>query len=217
HGIVQKDEAQVGRPPVLEIARTADARVALMPDCGARGRRAKVGTFFREVSMTRWIAVLIAVAAVAGSSRAQAQELTPGPARLEVSIIPGGGLFFTKDKDTKEPAFGNYDLGGAVAVNFNRYVGVEGEVSGALGISQSLPFGGVTADRKTPNILNYSGNVVVNASNRSVVPYVTGGVGALTVFETADLGVNDAETFLTGNVGGGVKWYAGRWGLRGDY
>jgi len=59
---------------------------------------------------------------------------------------------------------------------------------------------------------------VVSARNRSsVVPYVTGGVGALTVFETADLGVNDAETFLTGNVGGGVKWYAGRWGLRGDY
>jgi hypothetical protein len=79
-------------------------------------------------------------------------------------------------------------------VNFNRYVGVEGEVSGALGISQSLPFGGVTSDRKTPNILNYSGNVVVSARNRSsVVPYVTGGVGALTVFETADLGVNDAE------------------------
>ena len=33
------------------------------------------------------------------------------------------------------------------------------------------------------------------------------------------LGVNSSETFLTGNVGGGVKWYApnGRWGLRGDY
>ena len=51
----------------------------------------------------------------------------------------------------------------------------------------------------------------------SVVPYVTGGVGGLSLFEKASLGINQTETFLTGNVGGGVKWYAGRWGLRGDY
>jgi outer membrane protein with beta-barrel domain len=168
--------------------------------------------------MKRSIAVLFAVVSLIGSGRALAQEAAPGPGRVEISLIPGGFAYFTEQKDTREPSFGNYDLGGALAVNFNRYVGVEGEVSGALGISQSLPFAGVTSDRKTPNILNYSGNVVVAARNRSsVVPYVTGGVGALTVFETADLGVNDAETFLTGNVGGGVKWYAGRWGLRGDY
>ena len=168
--------------------------------------------------MKRSIAVLFAVVSLIGSGRALAQEAAPGPGRVEISLIPGGFAYFTEQKDTREPSFGNYDLGGALAVNFNRYVGVEGEVSGALGISQSLPFGGVTSDRKTPNILNYSGNVVVSARNRSsVVPYVTGGVGALTIFETADLGVNDAETFLTGNVGGGVKWYAGRWGLRGDY
>jgi hypothetical protein len=39
------------------------------------------------------------------------------------------------------------------------------------------------------------------------------------MFERAELGVNDMQTFLTGNVGGGIKWYApnGRWGLRGDY
>src|SRR4030095_11360725 len=168
--------------------------------------------------MKRSIAVLFAVVSLVGSGRVFAQEAAPGPGRVEISLIPGGFAYFTEQKDTREPSFGNYDLGGALAVNFNRYVGVEGEVSGALGISQSLPFGGVTADRKTPNILNYSGNVVVAARNRSsVVPYVTGGVGALTIFETAHLGVNDAETFLTGNVGGGVKWYAGRWGLRGDY
>jgi len=167
--------------------------------------------------MKRSIAVLFAVVSLIGSGRALAQEAEPGPGRVEISLIPGGFAYFTEQKDTREPSFGNYDLGGALAVNFNRYVGVEGEVSGALGISQSLPFGGVTSDRKTPNILNYSGNVVVSAGRSSVVPYVTGGVGALTVFETADLGVNDAETFLTGNVGGGVKWYAGRWGLRGDY
>jgi hypothetical protein len=59
---------------------------------------------------------------------------------------------------------------------------------------------------KTPNLLNYSGNLVLSVANdSSVVPYVTGGVGALTVFEKASLGINETETFLTGNVGGGVK------------
>jgi len=39
------------------------------------------------------------------------------------------------------------------------------------------------------------------------------------MFERPELGVTKDQTFLTGNVGGGVKWYApnNRWGLRGDY
>ncbi len=39
------------------------------------------------------------------------------------------------------------------------------------------------------------------------------------MFERASLGIDSSETFLTGNVGGGLKWYApnNRWGLRGDY
>jgi Outer membrane protein beta-barrel domain len=169
--------------------------------------------------MTRWIAVLLVVTAgFLGTSRASAQEISPGPGRVEISFIPAGGVFFTEETDSQQPSFGAYDLGAAFALNFNRYVGVEGEVSGALGITQDLDFGAVTLNRKTPHILNYSGNVVVNAVNRSsVVPYVTAGVGGLSMFETQSLGISDTETFLTGNVGGGVKWYAGRWGLRGDY
>jgi hypothetical protein len=78
--------------------------------------------------------------------------------------------------------------------------------------------GGQTSKLKTPNVLNYSGNIVFNAANRSsVVPYVTGGVGGLSLLDTASLGIVDTETFLTGNVGGGLKWFNGRWGLRGDY
>jgi hypothetical protein len=168
--------------------------------------------------MKRLIAVLLAVTGLVGTSRAYAQEVNPGPGRVEINIVPAGGVFFTEDKDTNDPSFGNYDLGGTVAVNFTRYVGVEGEVSGALGVSQGLQFGGLTSDQKTPHILNYSGNIVFSAANRSaVVPYVTAGVGGLSLFERASLGINNTETFLTGNVGGGVKWYAGRWGLRGDY
>jgi Outer membrane protein beta-barrel domain len=156
---------------------------------------------------------------VSAPAFAQSREASSsGPGVVEVTIIPGGGTFFTEGKDTQRPSFGNYDLGGSVTLNVNRWVGVEGEVSGALGISQSLDFGGATqTDVKTPHLLNYSGNVIVNAATGSVVPYATGGIGALSLFERSGLGINDTQTFLTTNVGGGLKWYSGRWGLRGDY
>ena len=167
--------------------------------------------------MTRFIAVLLVVVSI-GASQAYAQEAGPGPGLVEVSIIPGGGLFFTENTDTQEPSFGNYDLGGALTVNINRFLGFEGEVAGGVGISQDLQLGGFSSDVKTPNLLNYSGNVVFSVpTGSSVVPYATAGVGGLSLFEKASLGINQTETFLTGNLGGGVKWYAGRWGLRGDY
>ena len=160
-------------------------------------------------------ALLVLGAALTGASSAMAQDRrVEGPA--VVTIIPGGATFFTEGKDTNGPSFGSYDLGGAFAGNFNRYIGVEGEVSGKLGVSQSLT--GIIGDVKTPNMLNYSGNLVVSAPTRSgVIPYATAGVGGLSVFEKASLGINETETFLTTNVGGGVKWFSGRWGLRGDY
>jgi len=169
--------------------------------------------------MKRLIAILLTVTAIGAATPAFAQESAPGPGKVVITIIPAGATFFTEaENSTLGPSFGSYALGGSVAVNFNRYVGVEGEVSGALGVSQSLQVGTVTLDERSPDSLNYSGNLVISAPNRSsVVPYVTGGVGGQTQFERRVLTVNDSTTFLTGNVGGGVSWYAGRWGLRGDY
>src|ERR671913_1065317 len=169
--------------------------------------------------MQRFIAVLLTVAAIGAATPVFAQDAAPGPGKVVITIIPGGATFFTEAEDNPlGPSFGNYELGGSVAVNFNRYVGVEGEVSGALGVSQSLQIGAADIDERSPNLLNYSGNIVLSAPNRtSVVPYLTGGVGGLTMFERRVLTVDDAATFLTGNVGGGVSWHAGRWGLRGDY
>ena len=169
--------------------------------------------------MKKFIAFFLTVAAIGAATPVFAQEAAPGPGKVVISIIPAGATFFTEAEDNPNaPSFGNYDLGGSVALNFNRYVGVEGEVSGSLGVSQSLQVGSSSFDGRSPNLLNYSGNLVISAPNRSsVVPYLTGGVGGLTMFERRPLTVNDAETFLTGNVGGGVSWYAGRWGLRGDY
>jgi hypothetical protein len=173
-----------------------------------------------ERQIAGWIAGAMTVVGLALASPLHAQEASaPGPGTVVVSIIPGGATFFTESSNAKGPSFGNYGLGGAVAVNFNRWVGVEGEVSGALGVTQNLQLGGTTSSLKTPNLLNYTGNVVVHAANRSsVTPYATGGVGGLTIFDAATLGISKTDTFLTGNVGGGVEWFSnGRWGLRGDY
>jgi hypothetical protein len=220
-GIVRKDEIVVVRADALRVAHMPEPRIALLPDCfavHARGTVALVHRQNRRAAMNRLIAVVIAVVAVIGASHAQAQEALSGPGTVVVTIIPAGGTFFTEGKNTQGPSFGNYDLGGGVEVNFNRYVGIEGEVSGALGIKQDLQLAGITSNVKTPNLLNYSGNLVVSAANRSsVVPYATGGIGGLSLFDTTALGITETETFLTSNVGGGVKWFNGRWGLRGDY
>lgn len=169
--------------------------------------------------MTRWIAVLLAVVGVSGATDVLAQDAAPGPGTVVVTIIPGGATFFTEAEDNPQaPSFGNYDLGGTVAVTVNRYVAVEGEVSGALGISQTLQVGAFQLDERTPNLLNYSGNLVFSVpTGTSVAPYATAGIGGLTLYERRPLTVDETDTFLTGNVGGGVHWYAGRWGLRGDY
>lgn len=167
--------------------------------------------------MKRLIAVLVASLSIAGAGRAFAQSETAGPGALEITVAPGGGTFFTQK--SASPSFGNYNLGASVVYNVNAIVGIEGEVGGAIGISQNLQFGALTGSIKTPNILNYAGNLVVSApTHTSVIPYVIGGVGGLTLLKTTGLGINDMTTLLTGNVGGGVKWYANRhWGLRADY
>jgi len=165
--------------------------------------------------MTRVTAAILLLAGLAGASPASAQDIRPVEGAVVVTIVPGGATFVKESKSATEPSFGNYDLGAAFAVNFNRYIGLEGEFAGKLGVSQTL---GTVLDVKTPNLLNYTGNVVIAAPNRSAfVPYLAGGIGGLTVLEKASLGIDQTESFLTGNVGGGLKWFAGRWGLRGDY
>src|SRR4029450_170950 len=118
------------------------------------------------------------------------------------------------------PSFGNYGFGTAAAFNVNRHLGFEGGLGSMIATSARLQVGDLNHHTKSPNMLSYQGNVVVSPwSGHAVVPYITGGGGGLTMFERPELGVFNDETFFTGNVGGGVKWYAknNRWGLRGDY
>jgi outer membrane protein with beta-barrel domain len=172
----------------------------------------------QEARMSGRLAVLVAAVTFIGGGRAHAQDTPPGPGTVEVTVIPGGAMYFT-DHNGGTP-FRNYTLGAGVTYNVNRIVGVEAEVGGSLGLTQTLTVGGVTSDPQTPNILTYTGNLIVSLpTHSSFVPYATGGIGALSMFQRPELGVTGNDTFLTGNVGGGVKWYApnGRWGLRGDY
>lgn len=171
--------------------------------------------------MRRVLAVIAGMFVILGS--AYAQETGVGAGRIEIGAFPGGAIFFGKDANDDRFNFGNYALGASMTVNFNRWVGLEGEVGGGIGVRQDMTFNGNPLTRqKTPNMLAYNGNVVVHpvGNDRAVVPYVVGGIGGLTLFtsnEVVSLGVTGDETYFTGNVGGGVKWFATRHvGLRGD-
>lgn len=163
--------------------------------------------------------LVVGLSVVAAAGNAYAQEGSPGPGKVEVTIIPAGWRFFQAHDNG--PGFDNYDVGGAFAYNFTRMFGVEGEVGGSFGLTQDLDLRvpNTTIHETSPNMLSYVGNVVVNMPVSSVTPYVTGGAGGLTLYEREVVGINDSDTFFTSNVGAGVKWYApnNRWGLRGDY
>ncbi len=171
--------------------------------------------------MSGWITRGMVVCAVAMATTVSAQDKPAGPGRLEVSIIPGGASFVTSKDELSN--FTNYDAGGALAYNFTRVLGVEGELAGSFGLRQKVaPFQGSGPDfieEKTPNLLSYTANVVAMLPGHSFVPYATAGIGGTTLYQREELRIFNTDTFLTTNVGGGVKWYApsGRWGVRGDY
>ena len=167
--------------------------------------------------MSGRIAAIVLIGMMLGVGGAAAQETT-GPGFVEVTYMPAGAAFFTSKGDA--PSFGNYGFGTAATFNINRYVGIEAELGSMIATTSDLQFGDLDSNRKAPNMLSYTGNAVVSLwTGHAVVPYATGGIGGLTMFERPGVGVFNDETFLTGNVGGGVKWYApnNRWGLRGDY
>ena len=73
--------------------------------------------------------VLGVVLASLAAAPALAQEGPAGAGRTEITIIPVGGVWFTQNDNVSAPDFANYQLGGGVTYNLNRYLGVEGEVS----------------------------------------------------------------------------------------
>lgn len=173
--------------------------------------------------MARKVLPVLAVVVFAAAT-AFAQERGVGAGRVEIGAFPGGGMFVTKTSTGNEPAFGNYALGGSFTLNVNPYVALEGEGGGTLGVRQAFTFGETAyTNQRSPSMWMYHGNVVVNphGNDRSLVPYLTGGLGGITLSphrEARTLGINTYQTFLTGNLGGGVKWFAApHLGFRSDY
>ena len=169
-------------------------------------------------------AMMVVAATLFAVGSAHAQEVGAGAGRIEIGAFPGGGMFFTQSSNGNEPEFGNYAVGASLTVNVNRWIGIEGEGGGTVGLHQNFtvaakPF----TDQRSPSMWSYNGNLVVNPgrSDRAVVPYLTGGVGGLTLCPCGGvdaLGITTYETYLTGNVGGGIKWFSTRhFGVRGDY
>ena len=172
--------------------------------------------------MTRRI-LFLAVLIWLGTGVAFAQT-SGGVRKIEGGIYPAGAIFFGKGPDNSEPSFGEYTFGGWAGYNVNRWFGVASEFGVGVAKRQNLDFAlGRFSNVKTPYLANYGGNAVWHprGNDRAIAPYVTGGLGGLTLYRTngvQQFGLTTNPTFLTGNVGGGVKWYrGGRWGLQGDY
>ena len=170
--------------------------------------------------MRTWIALLAAVALSLGTARAQE---TAGAGRVEIGVFPVGGIFFGHYTDNA-PNFGDYALGTGLTVHANKWIAFEGEFGGAVGIRQEMQHKGVLLlNQQSPSMFAYNGDLVVSVigSDRAIAPYVTAGVGGLTLLTNANvtnLGIVNNETYFTGNAGGGLKWYATpHVGLRGDF
>jgi len=169
--------------------------------------------------MTRWIGVFVAVAAITAAGPVAAQEKGARPGSVEMTIVPGGGLFFVGG--SAESRFRNYNVGGSVAFNVNDIIGLEAESNVALGVyHQRLAVGNVSMMEAPPNLVDVNGDVTfsVPGGTHHTIPYAAVGLGSLVLLTHTDLGVGASKMFLTANAGGGLKWYAnGRWGLRADY
>ncbi len=179
--------------------------------------------------MTGGKALLIAVALVAGCAVASAQEEV-GAGTLEVGGFPAGGLFWVNGDDDTEMNFNNYAYGGGATWYLNPKAAIEAEGLGAIGIAQDVMWHNRWfIHNYTPNFVGASGNIVVfpAGSRRRIASYVTGGAGMITLLgrsiKLRNFGIQagDSETFLTTNVGGGVKIFRGgdarNWGWRADY
>src|SRR5256885_9658425 len=103
--------------------------------------------------MKRVLALVVGLLSFFAPARTFAQSTMAAPGPLEISLIPAGGTFFMA-KNTA-PDFWNYELGAAVTYNITPWIGVEGEVTGTLRMTQTLQFCAINGDVKTPNMAAY--------------------------------------------------------------
>lgn len=160
--------------------------------------------------------LVLAVTSVLVSAPAYAQSATTP--RVDVSVMPGGATIFTEKSG--EPSFGTYAAVGTVTYVVSKFVGVEGEFGGNIGISQDIDFTTGTRSAKPAHSFTFGADLIgyVGGRDRRVVPYVTAGAGGLTLLDQTEVSVPNSTTFFTGNAGAGVLASLNdHWGVRVDY
>ena len=183
--------------------------------------------------MVRGFRTLLAAAILfAGSSVALAQEATIGAGKVEIGGFPGGGTFFIGGDDNKEVNFNVYTAGGGLTYYLNQAVALEGEVTGSIGWAQDVQFNNTQlVHNQMPTVWSYSGNVLFfpgGTAGKRAPFYVAGGIGAVSLWPRVptkvlgyDVDTVGVQTFISENIGGGVKIFRGadapNWGFRADY
>ena len=164
-----------------------------------------------------------------GCAVALAQEPgPPGAGTFEVGGFPGGGMWLTGGDDNTEVDFNTYDFGGYASWYFHPMVALEAQADFGLGLSQNVNYKNEIVYRvQMPHTLGISGDVLFfpMGSARRVAGYVAGGVGALRLYSRTAasrlFGLTENETFMSTNVGAGVKIFRRddhlNWGFRIDY
>ncbi len=156
----------------------------------------------------------------AGAPPASAEESGFGP-RTEVSLL--GGVQALNKNDTALPdRFVNVPVVGSVAYHLNSNVAAEGEFTWLAPVKQNVDLGsGVSADRKTPDILAYQAGLRISFPAASLTPYLAAGAGAVTFLSNTDPDrvpqLAKSETAFAANFGGGLTYGLNeRWGIRAD-
>jgi len=165
-------------------------------------------------------------------SGAAAQETKPGAGKVELGGFPMGATFFVGGDDDGEVDFDVYSAGANITCYLTERAAIEGELSISFGLAQDVFFRKAQVlHAQMPNVWSYFGNVVwfpAGAARRAIAPYITGGVGAVSLQSRQptrpfgyDADTVGFQTFLAENIGGGLKIFRGAaapdWGFRIDY
>jgi len=176
---------------------------------------------------------LLTACCVLIASVASAQDASIGPGRLEIGGFPMGGTFFGGGDGNTEVDFNVYSAGANVTYYVARHVALEGEFGIGFGLAQDVFFNRTEVfHAQMPNVWTSFGNVVLfptgAAAGRQLLPYVTGGFGAVLLQSrqpTKPFGYDEDRigfaTFTAETIGSGVKMFRGsaapEWGFRADY
>jgi len=167
-----------------------------------------------------------------GWSVASAQETTIGAGKLEIGGFPGGGTFFVGGDDNKEVNFNVYTAGGGLTYHFTQMFAVEGEFTGSVGWAQDVYYNNTKViHNQMPTVWSYFGNIIVfpgGTAGKRVPYYIGGGIGAVLLSPRVptkifgyDVDEVGTQTFISENIGGGIKIFRGadapNWGFRIDY